>query len=235
MKLRQYFLCASIIFVVSISTNMTAAPIPTKESLISAKEHVDSSNNKVIDKKSRLELLKEKRKALRKIKAALRNKAYFVKDFEQQLLSSDCKTLTLKTGEVLRVLVVSMDELQLSYIPCDGTNEEEKIILFTDIEELTADDGDLIYKAPKIGSEDPETEMKVMVFSWIAISLSILSIIPPLGLIFGPLAIIFASVALNKINKKEASERHRKIAKGGLIGGMIICALYLFLLFALVF
>lgn len=67
--------------------------------------------------------------------------------FEKQSLLSDCKTITLKTGEVLRVLVMSMDELQISYVPCDETDADEKLILFEKVDKITSDDGDVSYKA----------------------------------------------------------------------------------------
>ena len=81
---------------------------------------------------------------------------------------------------------------------------------------------DMGYAASPVQSGSPKT-------SSLAITSMVLGIVGILffGIILGPLAIIFGSIAINRINEKPHELEGRGMAKAGIICGVIAVVIYI--------
>lgn len=216
MKFTTYFLLIAMSISLLLPTPSVATP--------TTEQYSQSLSAKKKERKSKLKLFKEKRRAFKNIRIMLRQEEFFADNIEKLLAESDCETLRLKDGQVFKVEIISMDETELIYVPCGKEDAEETTVLLSEVSKITSEDGDLIYKGGgKAGVG--ESDSKALTYGIISIVCAVLTIIPIVGILAGPLALLFGILALKRIKKHQSDNNNKVLAIIGIIlGGLLTLA-----------
>jgi len=211
------FFLSSILATDSMATTLVSTTNPVELNKKPAKKNKKRS--------SKFKKWNESRKMIKQ----LFDKEFILEDLENVHLIEGCETITFNNGEVHKVEIISMDDLNVSFKPCDGQDSEERNAPLSDISSIYSKSGDLIYK----GGGSAATDSKILTFSIISLVSAFLGLLWPLGVLFGPVAIIFGALALKKIKSRPGNDNGRGLALGGFISGIVITALTLgtFILF----
>lgn len=138
-----------------------------------------------------------------------------------------CEKVTFNNREVYEVDIISMDDLKLVYKLCRENDGEEKVISLSEVTSIYSSEGDLIYKS---GSSSKD-ESKILTLSILSLVSALIALLFPIGLLFGPLAIVMGAIALRKIKRRANGDKsNRGLALGGLISGIVISFLTLVIL-----
>ena len=225
MHIKNIFLLGVFIFSLLTPTQFNATPTTNN---LTHTDKLDVKNAEKTKKRTqRVKKWKYKKALLKKFLS----KEFVIDDLENIHLLEGCEKIKFSNGTVLKVEIISMDDLYVTYKPCGSDDSEESKSTLRDISTIYDSTGDLIYK----GGKSVANDSKILTFSIISLVSAFLSLFFPIGILFGPVAIIFGALALRRINASDDPQNGRGLALGGFISGIVITALSLILLILLVF
>lgn len=157
----------------------------------------------------------------------------------------ECDIITLKDGTEISAKVLTINSTEISYKKCSGSGptyivEKSKVFMIKYI-----DGSKEMFNANKIEKKtskttvEKETGKKTNGFATAGFITGLLGLliglfaVAILGMLIGVLGIIFSAIALKKIRNNPEKYKGKKLAKAGLIMGIIVTALCLGLIILL--
>ena len=227
MKLHTILILVAFLTAIALPSSVSSmAPLPKSELItndivltpndLETKTLPTNAKSTTSDKSKSLFSKKKRRRFLKN----LIKRNFIIDDLANAHLIEGCEFIKFKDGGKIAIEIISMDDLSVTYQLCDKGEDSRKTVSLTEVAEIKAKNGDLIFK-----NTYGVKEGKILTFSIISLVSAILSLLFPLGLLLGPVSIVFGALALKEIKKNPEVAEGRGLALASMISGIVITAL----------
>jgi Domain of unknown function (DUF4190) len=168
---------------------------------------------------------------------SLKMKYFNDKSLTSNDLLGDCAKIVLKDGDVIEANIIQITPIEVKYKRCGKPNDPETILYKKDILSIKASDGEIIYRntgnnTSRTATPSTQTTNDGPSYDGYSIASLVTGISGLvlfgtwLGLAAGICGIVFGYMGLKRINANPDMYKGKNMARGGLITGIIACALF---------